>query len=384
MINIQYIDSINAIDKALWNNTVNADYPFLQHQFLQALEDSGAVTTEKGWQPNHGLIYDDERLIGIIPLYFKSHSYGEYVFDFEWANAYHRNQLQYYPKLLSAIPYTPATGPRLCLIAPYDNAETVSAVCEHLIQYAQQHRLSSCHILFSDPHQSSQLKDGGLSQRRAVHFQWHNKQYRDFDHYLSTFNARKRKNCRKERRCLAQQQLSVEYFNGDQIDDQLWRQFGQFYQATYAKRSGHGGYLPVEFFSQLGRNMADSIVLMTARGRHGIIAGALYFKDATTLYGRYWGCAEEFDNLHFELCYYQGIEYCINHKLQRFDPGVQGEHKIQRGFEPNYTYSNHWLAHPSFAEAIDNFLQQESPHIEQYKADCEQYLPFKSVLNSAE
>lgn len=378
MLNIEYIASISAVDSVQWNSVVNSDYPFVQHQFLLALEQSGAVCADKGWQPTHGLIYHNDALIGVLPLYFKSHSYGEYVFDFEWANAYQRNQLQYYPKLLSAIPYTPATGPRLSLITDYDNAETVDAIYQLLIKFAQQHQLSGCHILFSQQQASNQLAKAGMAQRRAVHFQWHNRGYQNFDHYLSTFNARKRKNCRKERRCLEQQQLTVDHFSGDQIDDALWQQFALFYQATYAKRSGHGGYLPADFFSQLGRDMADSVVLMTARDNDDVVAAALYFKDQTTLYGRYWGCSETFDNLHFELCYYQGIDYCIKNKLQRFDPGVQGEHKIQRGFEPTYTYSNHWLEHQGFAEAVDNFLQQEDQHIEQYKLDCEQYLPFKA------
>jgi predicted N-acyltransferase len=381
MPDIRLLSSIADIPAAEWNAVCATDYPFIQHAFMNALEQSGAVSAEQGWVPRHIAVYDNthdrDALIAIMPGYLKTHSYGEFVFDFQWAEAYARNGLHYYPKWISAIPFSPVTGPRLCMRAGCDARAILEQVLAFVIQQVNAQQLSSWHLLFPEQSLAKQVSAHGMFVRKAVHFQWFNYSYATFDDFLAACNSRKRKNIRKERERVREQCIVLERIEGRDITDEQWQKFYHFYQMTYLKRSGHSGYLDLSFFSQLGKNMPDNLLLVLAYKDSDVIAAALYLKDSTTLYGRYWGCDEEYAFLHFETCFYQGIEYCIAHQLQRFDPGAQGEHKIQRGFRPVYTYSNHWIADARFRVAIAQFLQQEEKQIVRYKVDAENYLPFK-------
>ena len=377
MFNVRLLPSINEILGAEWNVVCGTDYPFIRHEFLSALEQSGAVSIETGWTPNHLVIYDKNILIAAMPGYLKVHSYGEFVFDFQWAEAYQRNGLDYYPKYISAIPFSPVTGPRLCVRTGYDATAISNTIAEYIKRFVVEKKLSSWHLLFPEHSVAAQFATLGFPIRKAVHFQWFNKNYQGFDNFIDSFSSRKRKNLRKERHKVIDQGITLHRIEGRDISEEQWERFYHFYQMTYLKRSGHGGYLDKSFFQLLGENIPGHLLMVVAKKDGEIIAGALNLKDSTTLYGRYWGCYQEYDFLHFETCYYQGIEYCIEKKLQRFDPGVQGEHKIQRGFEPVYTYSNHWIADEKFREAIAQFLLREEKHIAIYKSQAKQLLPLK-------
>ena len=376
-MDVRQLASINDIPATDWNAICATDYPFIRHEFLCALEQSGAVSEAAGWLPQHLAVYDNHQLIAVMPGYLKTHSYGEFVFDFQWAEAYQRHALDYYPKWISAIPFSPVTGPRLCVRAGYDVTVIAALLVDQIKQQVSEQKLSSWHLLFPERALAEQFAALGLPIRKAVHFQWFNENYSGFDDFLAQFNSRKRKNLRKERQRVIDQGITLERIEGKYITADLWERFYHFYQLTYLKRSGHSGYLEKSFFELLGQAMPDNLLMVIARKDGNVIAGALNLKDTRTLYGRYWGCYEEYDFLHFEACYYQGIDYCIEHRLQRFDPGAQGEHKIQRGFRPVYTYSNHWIADTRFRDAIRQFLIREENYIDSYKADAETYLPFK-------
>jgi predicted N-acyltransferase len=382
MLELRFVESINEISAGQWNALSGTDYPFSRYEFLQALEECGVVGADTGWQPHHLLAWQGAELVALLPLFIKHHSYGEYVFDWGWADAYRQNGLNYYPKLLSAIPYTPVTGPRFCIAEGFDQANVIAELIAAIIKHAQSQQLSSFHLLFPGQQEHQQLNNCGLSAREAVHFQWFNRGYCSFNDFLQNFSSRKRKNLNKERRAVQQQNIHFDVFSGRDMNSELWQRFYLFYQMTYAKRSGHGGYLNQHFFELLAERMAEQLVVVLARQDDEYIAGALNFRDKQTLYGRYWGCSKELDHLHFETCYYQGIEYCIKHGLKRFDPGVQGEHKLARGFEPVNSYSNHWLQHEGFQQAVEDFLQREKPYISQYFKDCQQRLPFKKPLKN--
>jgi predicted N-acyltransferase len=375
----RFLSSITQIPSADWNRLSGIDYPFLRHEFLSALEQSGSSDADSGWQPCHLTIYRDNALIALMPLYLKSHSYGEYVFDWSWADAWRQHGLDYYPKLVTAIPFTPATGPRLCMAVEENRPQLLKAMLAAVEQFANQQQLSSWHLLFPEREDAKVLAEQGTSLRLASQFHWFNRGYSDFDDFLAGFNSRKRKNLRRERRRVAEQGISLQRREGADITSTDWENFYRFYQTTYAKRSGHGGYLNREFFQQIGTAMPEHCVMIMAYLDGAAIAGSLCFRSSDTLYGRYWGCDEELDCLHFEACYYQGIDYCIEQGLQRFDPGAQGEHKIQRGFEPVPTWSNHWISDPQFAEAIADFTRREVPHIEAYISQASGYLPFKQA-----
>lgn len=387
-----------------------AQYPFLNSSFLSALEDSASTTAATGWEPCHLTINssttDDITSDTVfMPLYTKTHSYGEYVFDWAWADAYRRNGLHYYPKLLTAIPFSPATGPRLRFA---DNSSVSSATHPAIAQnfmrqiktLAEDIDASGWHLLFPDKN-TLQLFSGEalkevlgepLIERSGVQFHWFNggsdslcktndkssQAYENFDHFLEGFVSRKRKMVRRERRSVSEQGLSVVMLPGEEIRVELWDFFFRLYQNTYLKRSGNGGYLTREFFRQIGETMAEQIAMAVAYDQDEPVACALYFYDSDTLYGRYWGCVREYDHLHFELCYYQGIDFAIAKGLKKFDAGAQGEHKLLRGFEPVETFSLHWIRHPGFAEAIANFTQQEKAANTDYIAQARSVLPYRN------
>ena len=312
----------------------------------------------------------------LMPLYLKGHSMGEYVFDWAWADAYQRHGLRYYPKLLTAIPFTPATGPRLLGDA---SEQAVERIVEQVTEEARRLEVSSWHVLFPPDALAGQLEARGLMRRRGVQYHWFNGGYRDFDDFLARMTSRRRKSIARERRKVSEQGLQIERFRGKQIDAELWALFYSFYSDTYLKRNGSLGYLNETFFQQLVDTLGERVVLVCARADDRIVAAGLFFHDDSTLYGRYWGCREEYDFLHFEVCYYQGIEFAIEEHLQRFDAGAQGEHKLLRGFEPVETCSLHWIAHPSFADAIEHFLNQESKMIERHLQQAREVLPFRKA-----
>ncbi|MFT6904941.1 MAG: putative N-acyltransferase [Oleiphilaceae bacterium] len=371
--------SISSIPEADWESLNTNDFPFIRHAFLSALESSRAVSEKTGWQAHHLIVKDKDKVIAVVPSYLKLHSYGEYVFDFQWAEAYQRTGIEYYPKLISAIPFSPVTGPRLLLHSDYNESEILDFISNELRTVLSESNYSSWHSLFLTKQQSDLFASKLLSQRRAVHFKWINKPYTSFEDFLDTCSSRHRKNMRKERRKVTEQGIQLRQIEGLDVTEKEWQHFYQFYQATYLKRSGHGGYLSADFFILLKQTMANQLMLVTATKDQEMIGAALYLKDDTSLYGRYWGSYSEDEFLHFEACYYQGIEYCIKHGLKYFDPGVQGEHKLQRGFEPYFTYSNHWIVHPEFRLAINQFLKDEPPYIEEYFSYTQTRLPYKKA-----
>ena len=380
MTRARFLGGMREVAAADWNALAGRDYPFLRHEFLCALEDSGSVGGDSGWEPHHLLLHEGERLVGAIPCYLKQHSYGEYVFDWSWADAYRRHGQPYYPKLLSAVPFTPATGPRLLLAEGLAFADLKDELLAAIGAEMGRLGTSSWHLLFPEGPVAEELAAAGLGHRTGVQFHWHNRGYRDFADFLDAMQSRKRKQLKRERRLVGEQGLQLRALRGTDVDAALWDRFHHFYQLTYARRSGHGGYLNREFFRLLGQAMPDSLLLVVAEHRREVVAGALYVIGADTLYGRYWGCTEDYAQLHFETCYYQGIDFCIREGLARFDAGAQGEHKLARGFEPVVTHSCHLIAHPGFRAAIDDFLARERAAIERYRREAVETLPYRNAV----
>jgi predicted N-acyltransferase len=376
--------AMTEIPARAWNRLVAGQSPFLRYEFLSALERSGSVCPATGWQACHLGIYDSPQdgtpstLLAAMPLYIKSHSYGEYVFDWSWADAYSRRGIPYYPKLVSAIPFTPSTGARLLCAPGQNEAQLRHLMMEAVLEEAKRLDLSSWHVLFPCSQESALLEARGLHTRIGTQFHWFNRDYDTFEHFLGAFNSRKRKSVRKERLAVAGEGIGFRIYEGVDITEALWREFYGFYSNTYEVR-GRKPYLSLEFFLQVGAQMpANVLLVMACRGSKNM-AAALSFKDQIKLYGRYWGCLQESQFLHFETCYYQGIQYAISNKLQSFDSGAQGEHKIQRGFEPIVTQSNHWIANTDFDAAIADFLTKESVYIRSYREEAMTYLPFKAT-----
>jgi len=372
---IKQINSMTEVDAVCWNSLVQDKDPFVRHEFLLALEQSGSVCSETGWTPQHLLAFEQQELIGAMPLYLKNHSRGEYVFDQQWADAYYQSGMDYYPKWVNAIPFTPCAGQRFLIKNNINSAAVINPCFEHIKQLSELNNISSLHCLFPSPAQTNLLADQ-LLLREGVQFQWFNKGYSDFSDYLQSFTSRQRKNINKERRKVQEQGISLDRVSGLDISEQQWQVFFAFYEMTYLKR-GQSAYLNIEFFKQLAKTMPEQILLVLARKDNRYVGAALSFIGAQTLYGRYWGCYDEYHSLHFETCYYQGLEYCLEHGLQRFDSGAQGEHKISRGFEPVSTYSAHWIQNSQFSKLIATFLQREQEIIQEYKQDCTRQLPFK-------
>jgi len=380
---IHFIESIKNIDETTWNNLVNSDYPFMQHSFLLSLEESKCVGEGTGWYTFHLVVKEEEDVIALMPMYIKTDSHGEFIFDWSWADAFYRNGLDYYPKLVSAIPFTPASGPRLCVLDESKRTHITSLIKEGLEEISIELGISSAHILLPEKKELTSYVDSGFSTRTSYSFHWFNNNYSDFDDFLKELTSRQRKNLRKERSKIFDQNIHMERIPGEDITEELWDSFFKFYQITYLKR-GMQAYLNLDFFHKISERLPKSLLLVIAKEAKtkGHLAGALNFCDSKNLYGRYWGCLEEYDSLHFESCYYQGIEHCIEMKLNKFDPGVQGEHKIKRGFLPVETFSSHWIKDDRFKKAIDDFLIREREHILEYNERCKSLLPFKSSVTN--
>lgn len=381
-MDITFLHSINDILPTQWQEIFADNYPFTQHAFLASLETSGCVQQSTGWQAQHILAHEGGKLIAAMPCYIKTHSYGEYVFDWAWADAYHQHGLNYYPKLLSAIPFTPATGPRLMFDQSIQSDEQKISVIKTIGQALHDkfgpQGLSSWHLLFPTAEVSSLLVKCGWQQRVGIQYHWFNKDYASFDEFLARFKSRKRKTLRKEREAIVRQGISMQVIVGADINDEMMTEFYRFYHLTYLKRSGQHGYLNLKFFHLLLAKMQDNLVMISATKNGSLIGAALCFKDDSTLYGRYWGCEREYEFLHFEACYYQGIEFCIKTGLRRFDPGAQGEHKIARGFEPVKTLSNHVIMQADFSHAIEQFINAEKTQVDAQLAYLKTLLPFKT------
>ncbi len=348
--------------------------PLLSHAFLSALENSGSVGAGTGWNPYPLIVKQHGKPVGAMPLYLKSHSYGEYVFDWAWAEAYARSGLQYYPKLLSAIPFSPVTSARLL-----SRSDEVSMLMiEALENTLQQHQLSSAHVLFPDEASAKQLEAAGWLKRTGVQFRWQNKNYADFEAFLATLSHDKRKKIHQERKKTHNAGVACRWITGNDISESDWDFFYQCYANTYAEHHSTP-YLSRAFFSEIGKTMPQHILLIVAEANNHAIASTLNIYNQHTLYGRYWGATQFVSGLHFELCYYQAQQFCIAQKIAYFEGGAQGEHKLARGFEPRPTCSYHKIAHPDFELAIKDFLVRESAGISAYTNELEERVPFKSA-----
>ncbi len=377
-ISIELLTSINAIPAAAWNalvfghSTANSP-PLLSHAFLSALENSGSVGVGTGWNPRHLIVKQGQQLIGAMPLYLKSHSYGEYVFDWAWADAYQRSGLDYYPKLLSAIPFSPITSARL-LGASIDINRLMIEALESAIQ---QHKLSSAHVLFPDEAGAQQFEAAGWLKRTGVQFRWQNKNYGDFEDFLATLSHDKRKKIHQERKKIQLAGVVCRPIKGVDATIADWNFFYACYCNTYQEHHSTP-YLTHAFFTEIGTTMPENMLLILAEVDGKPIASALNIVNETTLYGRYWGAIQFVSGLHFELCYYQAQQFCINEGITYFEGGAQGEHKLARGFEPRPTCSYHKIAHPDFEVAIKDFLQRESTGVAAYSNELEERAPFKT------
>ncbi len=371
------LSSITEVPAAQWNALDLGGSPFLRHEFLEALEQEHCIGESRGWISRH-LLLEDERgaLQGAVPLYLKSHSWGEFVFDFSWAKAYAQAGLEYYPKLLSMTPFTPSSGARL-LVAPHADATAVRRdLAAALIEQARHDSLSSAHILFVADSDRQALTDNHFAWRKDCQFHWHNRDYASFDAFMAAFRAEKRKKALRERRRVQESGVSFLTLAGEEIDPELWQVIFAFSAGTF-ELHGHEHYLSAGFFKKVATALPGAVMVKLAVLRSEPIAAAIFFRSADTLYGRYWGAAANFHSLHFETCYYQGIDYCIEQGLQRFEPGTQGEHKVARGFEPSATWSAHWLADRRFHRAVETYLAQERAAVDQYMASVEQHVPFR-------
>jgi uncharacterized protein len=376
--------AMREIAAAEWDACAGGGNPTVSHVFLNALEESGSATARSGWAPQH-LAFRDRagRLLGAVPMYLKSHSYGEYVFDWGWADAYERAGGRYYPKLLAAVPFTPVPGPRL-LVAPDAPSATKDHLIAGLVELVRQRKLSSVHVNFPETEDVTRFAEAGFLQRVGQQFHWTNQGYRDFEDYLSALNHRKRKAVKKERReALAGGEIAIELLTGSDLTEKAWDAFYRLYLGTSDRKWGQA-YLTRRFFSMIGERMPDNIVLFMARRARDYIAGAFNLLGRDTIYGRNWGAHREYRFLHFECCYYQAIEFACQHGLQRVEAGAQGPHKLQRGYLPVPTYSAHWIPDPSFRRAVAQFLARERDMVEQKIDHLADYSPFRHTDEAAD
>ena len=369
MESIQVVDSLAGVDPAEWNALAGGQ-PFVRHEFLSALIETGCASPASGWLPQLLLLRRAGALLGAMPLFAKSHSYGEYVFDWAWAEAHERHGIEYYPKLLSAIPFTPVRGNRL--LAAHDEAKrTLISAALELAKGT-----SSLHVLFPSASEAKLLEERGMLMRRSVQFHWRNEQYADFEAFLARMSHARRKNIRQERRKVRAAGVSFRWLEGARITRGDWEFFNRCYRTTYAAHRS-SPYLNLAFFLRLGATLPEHVAMVIAQRAERPIAGALFLLDAGTLYGRYWGTIEPLPLLHFECCYYQAIEFAIARGLQIFEGGAQGEHKIFRGLMPVEAVSAHWLSNPRFARAVEDFLAREGSGIARYVNELWEHSPFK-------
>ncbi|XOV87519.1 MAG: GNAT family N-acetyltransferase [Pseudomonadota bacterium] len=351
--------------------------PFVSYAFLSALEESGSVSARTGWAPYHLALEDESgRVCGVVPMYLKSHSQGEYVFDYNWADAFERAGGRYYPKLQVAVPFTPATGRRLLVGAGETAAEIEEMLLGGVMKVADKLGVSSVHITFANKPQWQHMGDMGFLQRTHKQFHWENRGYGDFADFLADLSAKKRKNIRRERRDALSGDISIEWVTAADLCEHHWDAFYQFYMDTGNRKWGTP-YLKRKFFSLVGETMPDDTLLIMCKRGNRYIAGAINFIGSECLFGRNWGCIEDHPFLHFEACYYQAIDYAIAHGLKRVEAGAQGPHKLARGYLPTHTYSAHWIVDESFREAVDRFLAQERQYVDEEIEYIEEHSPFR-------
>jgi uncharacterized protein len=374
--------SIDALRAGEWNSLATAGNPFLRHEFLAALEHTRCVGARTGWEPCYFTLEDEGGLAAAVPAFLKTHSYGEFVFDFSWAQAYSRYGRRYYPKLTAAVPFTPATGPRLLVRPGADQRALAIRLLADMEAFAASHSLSSIHALFIDEPARAACEEAGWLLRRDCQFHWTNRAYASFEAYLETFTAEKRKKARRERRRVAEAGIHFETLLGSELDEPLLDQVYEFHRDTFL-RHGHEPYLTREFFSEAARTLGDALMVKLAVCAGSAVAAAIFFWSPEALFGRYWGSAEEYHSLHFETCYHQGIEFCIERGIRRFEPGTQGEHKVSRGFEPTVTWSAHYIANREFRAAIAEFLVREGQSVDAYAEEVQAHVPYRDGRASA-
>ena len=357
-VTVKIVSRLKEVPAAEWDACAGTDNPFLSHAFLDALEESGSACGESGWLPQHLLVEDrNGRLVGAAPCYLKNHSYGEYVFDWGWAEAFERAGGTYYPKLQVSVPFTPVTGPRLLVRPDADAPATRRILVAGLLELARQRKVSSLHVTFCTEPEWQAFGEAGFLQRMGQQFHWTNRGYGSFEDFLGSLSARKRKTIRKERRD-ANAEVEIEVLSGASLEERHIKAFYRFYLNTVDRKWAHA-YLDRRFFSLLRQRLAERIVLVMARNDGEYVAGALNLRGGDTLYGRNWGCTERFRNLYFEACFYRAIDYAIEHGLARVEAGAQGPHKISRGYLPMATYSAHWIRDAGFREAVAQYLVRE-------------------------
>ncbi len=356
---VERLSGIERVDQAVWRALEPPDFPFFDYEFLRALERSGSIGGASGWSPVYLVCKDDlGRVLGALCLYLKTHSYGEYIFDWEWAHAYRQHGLPYYPKLVAAVPFTPATGPKLLVRPDADRAAVMRALLDAAQRLGEERRVSSSHALFLPEEELDEFAGRGFAVRHSVQFHWHNRGYGVFSDYLDALMSKRRRQVARERRQL--EGVEIERLTGNELSSEHAATMYRFYLAMSDRKWGNP-YLTEAFFAEVFRTMGDRILLVLARdrGTGRPIAGALNFFKGRALYGRYWGATEERRNLHFELCYYQAIEFAIERRLALFEAGAQGQHKLARGFLPTVTYSAHAIRHPEFRRAIERYIVEE-------------------------
>ena len=377
----ELVSSLADVNRNEWDSLNTSNHPFTSYDFLNSLEMSESVTAKTGWNPQHIIIKNNTgNIIGASPNYLKMHSYGEYIFDHAWANAFENAGGQYYPKLLSAIPFTPATGPRI-LIDPKnpDNNKIFELIIKMFEVIVQNNNLSSAHINFITDNLNKKLNNEKWIKRKGLQFHWHNRDYNSFDDFLSKLKSSKRKAIRKERRTIMNNNLVIQKVTGNELNNEIWDSFYNFYLNTIDKKWG-GAYLTKNFFYLINKTMKNKILLIIAKQNDKIVAGALNFIGSNTLYGRNWGSIVDIPFLHFELCYYQAIEYAIDNNIKKVEAGAQGHHKIQRGYVAESTYSRHLIQNESFAKAVRNFVQLEAKEIDkQIQLINEQGSPYSNI-----
>ncbi|MEL7428980.1 MAG: GNAT family N-acetyltransferase [Pseudomonadota bacterium] len=372
--------SLDGVPPDTWNglNEGRPFNPFVSHEFLHALEISGSATAKTGWLGQHLLLETQEgELLGALPCYLKNHSQGEYVFDHSWADAFMRAGGNYYPKLQCSVPFTPATGPRL-LVPDCENRDArQAALLEGLRQLCTRLKVSSAHITFMEEQEWDSGGENGFLQRTDQQFHWLNEGYGTFDDFLAALSSRKRKNIRKERLTALQDgAITIEHLTGSDITEDIWDRFYQFYMDTGARKWGTP-YLTREFFSRIGAALPENTLLILAKREGNYVAGAINFIGDECIYGRHWGCIEDHPCLHFEVCYYQAIDYAIQHGLKRVEAGAQGSHKLARGYLPVTTRSIHWITHPGLRDAVEDYLVHERREVDRHNEILTEHAPFR-------
>jgi len=375
-----FIDSINDVNINDWNNCVGLDHPFTRFEFLAALENSQSANIKTGWKTCHYIEKNENHIIiAVCPLYIKNHSFGEYIFDHAWADAYHRYGLSYYPKLQSAIPFTPVNGERIIISnLVKDKLNKTKEIIERIITKAKAINVSSLHFNFINNSSKIKKLNSDLLLRKGIQFHWKNNNYKNFEDFLKTLSSRKRKVIKKERLCLKNNNLKIKRLTGNEINKKHWDFFYKCYLNTTGRKWG-STYLTKDFFYNIGKNFSNKILLLIAYNDETMIASAINFLSSNHLYGRLWGSLFDVPYLHFELCYYQAIDYAIEKKIKIVEAGAQGEHKLQRGYMPENTWSLHWIKDQQFSQVINNFLDEEIKLINNSKENLEEFTPFKKL-----